>query len=491
MSAPAETCDAVIVGSRCAGSAAAIALARNGRKVIALDRAKFPSDTLSTHLLFPAGVSELARLGALERISQLDPPRYREIILTADGAEVRERMTAVDGIDYGICVPRPELDDALVTTARGFGVDVRERCSVEEIVWEAGRAAGVRYRDADGETRTLHAKLVIGADGRRSSVAEMVGANTPYRGSRNERGLAFKYMDDPKVGTEWREIVVQYREGATHGMCFPCPDGRMLVLFMGPAEEIKEFRAGEEKWNRMVAENPALARRIEGATNATKLRSTPDTAAYFRASSGPGWALAGDAGHFKDPVIAQGIRDALRFGRLLGEAAAPVLDDPAKLDAALLSAEKRRDRECQATYHWGNRESRAQPSSPLVVEALRVFGRTSEPDLMDTFNRVRVPERVIHPLIGAKALVRALRRPGADRVALLREAYEETLLDLDVRRERLRGAFRESRPALSERRDYTWPGAPTKAKPAAATVTTTTASEPAESAAPVADAALT
>jgi len=483
-SAVVETCDAVVVGSRCAGSAAAIALARNGRRVVALDRAKFPSDTLSTHLLFPAGVSELARLGVLERITQLDPPRYREIILAAGGVEVRERMTAVDGIDYGVCVPRPELDHALVSTARGFGVDVRERCSVEEVVWEAGRAAGVRYRDADGQTRTLRAKLVIGADGRRSSVAEMVGANTPYRGSRNERGLAFKYMDDPKVGTEWREIVVQYREGATHGMCFPCPDGRMLVLFMGPAEEIKEFRAGEDKWDRMVAQNPLLARRIEGAANATKLRSTPDTAAYFRASSGPGWALAGDAGHFKDPVIAQGIRDALRFGRLLGEAAAPVLDDPAKLDAALLAAEQRRDRECQATYHWGNRESRALPSSPLVIEALRVFGRTNEPDLMDTFNRVRVPERVIHPLIGARALVRALRRPGADRMALLREAYEETLMDIDVRRERLRGTFRDCRPALSERPDWTWPpAAARKARPVPAE---TPAAGPAPDAAAVA-----
>lgn len=469
-SAVVETCDAVIVGSRCAGSAAAIALARSGHRVVALDRAKFPSDTLSTHLLFPAGVAELARLGALERISRLDPPRYREIILAADGVEVRERMTPVDGIDYGVCVPRPELDHALVSTARGHGVDVRERCSVEAILWEAGRAAGVRYRAADGETRTLRAKLVIGADGRRSSVAQMVGADTPYRGSRNERGLAFKYMDDPKVGTEWRETVVQYREGATHGMCFPCPDGRMLVLFMGPAGEIADFRASEEKWDAMVAANPLLARRIEGATNASKLRSTPDTAAYFRASSGPGWALAGDAGHFKDPVIAQGIRDALRFGRLLGEAAAPVLDDPARLDAALLAAERRRDQECQATYHWGNRESRAQPCSPLVIEALRVFGRTTEPDLMDTFNRVRAPERVIHPLIGARALVRALRRPGVDRLALLREAYEETVLDIDVRLERRRGAFRERRPARSERSDWTWPPAAAKAKAPAAAV---------------------
>ena len=462
-----EFCDAVVVGSRCAGSAAAIALARGGRKVVAFDRAKFPSDTLSTHLLFPAGVAELARLGVLERVLALDPPRHSEVMLKVDGVEVRERYTPVDGIDYGMCVPRPELDKALVDTARGLGVDVRERCSVEEIVWEVGRVAGVRYKDADGETRTLRTKLVIGADGRRSTVAGLVGADTPYRGSRNERGLAFKYMDDPKVGTQWRHVACQWRVGDTHGMCFPCPDDRMLVLFMGPAEEIKEFRGDDEKWDRMVAANTDLAERTDGATNPTKLRSTPDTPAFYRASSGPGWALAGDAGHFKDPVIAQGIRDALRFGRLVGEAAAPVLDDPAELDRALVRAERRRDRECQASYHWGNRETRAVASSPLVVEALRIFSRTNDPDASDTFNRVRKPDHVIGPAVAVPALIRALRRPDVDRAALLREARDEVLMDIDIRLERFRSTFRDRRPSRTERPDWTWPPAPAKSKPKA------------------------
>lgn len=91
---------------------------------------------------------------------------------------------------------------------------------------------------------------------------------------------------------------------------------------------------------------------------------------------------------------------------------------------------------------------------------------------MDTFNRVRTPERVLHPLIGLRALARAMRRPGVDRVAMLREAYDETLLDIDVQRERLRGTFRDQRPARIERRDVTWsrtvePARRTEAAPAA------------------------
>ena len=99
---------------------------------------------------------------------------------------------------------------------------------------------------------------------------------------------------------------------------------------MGPAEEIPLFRKDPDgMWERMLAENPLAAERVGDAPNRTKLRSTGSVAAFFRRSSGPGWALAGDAGHFKDPVIGQGMRDAMRFGRLLGEARRRrSIDDP-------------------------------------------------------------------------------------------------------------------------------------------------------------------
>ena len=105
----------------------------------------------------------------------------------------------------------------------------------------------------------------------------------------------------------------------------------MLVLFMGPAEEIPLFRKDPQgMWDRMLAENPLAAERVGDAPNRTKMRSTGSVSAFYRRSSGPGWALAGDAGHFKDPVIGQGMRDAMRFGRLLGEAVAPVVRRPAR-----------------------------------------------------------------------------------------------------------------------------------------------------------------
>ncbi|MGE4424882.1 MAG: NAD(P)/FAD-dependent oxidoreductase [Solirubrobacteraceae bacterium] len=495
-----ETVDVVVVGARCAGSAAAIALARLGRRVVAVDRARFPSDTLSTHVNFPSAVAEVQRLGALARIHRAcDPPRARIARIVADGVSCRNRWDPIDGIDYAQSVPRTTFDAALVDTAREAGVDVRERTGFVDVIRRDGRIVGVRLKGPDGEYE-LRCSLVIGADGRRSSVAAAVGAERPYRGSQPGRGAAFRYMDDPQLGTEWRETVVQFRRLESHTFVFPCPDDRMLVLFMGLPGDVSRFRADPERlWAERVAENPDVADRvggagIDGAGNPTKIRSTTALASFFRRSSGPGWALCGDAGHFKDPVIGQGIRDALRFGRILGETAASVLDDPARLDAALVAVERRRDRECRATYHWGNKESRVTPrTSPLFQEALRAFDGLDVPDpwLARVFDRggtlgsAAYAHRVLGPRRGAQLALRAARRPGVDRRALLREVVEELRIDLDTRLEERRDRFRDALPRRSERPLVEWPErTPGTAAPAArnaaaqATPVATTAGAP-------------
>ena len=453
-----EQFDALVVGARCAGSAAAIALAREGRSVLLIDRTAFPSDTLSTHVNFPSAVAEIDKLGALERVLACDPPQCHYGMVEGDGVRCLERFETVGGIDYGICVPRLFFDQALVETATDTGAELRERTSIASVVWRGGRAAGAILRAADGSESEVACKLLVGADGRRSTVAGLVGAERPYRGSRNGRGAAFWYMDDPKVGTEWRDRLIQLRMGPTHALIFPCPDNRVLCLFMGPAEDIPAFRADPEAmWQAMLEENPAVAERLGGATNFTKLRSTGDFPAFFRRSTGPGWALAGDAGHFKDPIIGQGMRDAMRFGRLLGEGAAVVLDDPRALEAACLAVEERRDRECLATYHWGNRESRIFNVSPLHREVFRAWDLADPPHVLHAFDRVREPHRVLNPLVGARFAARACLRRGADRRAIFAEAAEELRIDRDIWREQLRFRFRSSLPAASERTDWVWP----------------------------------
>jgi menaquinone-9 beta-reductase len=131
--------DAIVVGARCAGSATAIALARAGRRVVVLDRTRFPADTISTHLLFPGGVAELQRLGALERVRALGAPEMPQALVAGAGLEPRGRFTPVDGIDHALCVRRTGLDAALVDTAREAGVEVREGVRVVDLLRERGR----------------------------------------------------------------------------------------------------------------------------------------------------------------------------------------------------------------------------------------------------------------------------------------------------------------------------------------------------------------
>ncbi len=459
-----ETFDVVVVGARLAGCAVAAPLARAGRRVLVLDRMRFPSDQLSTHVLMPVGTSELAKLGALPRILALTPSRVHYVHLEVDGVVCRERVRpAADGIDYGVCVPRDLQDVQLVEAAREQGTDVRERCTVEALLWRAGRVSGVRYREAGGEEREVAATLVVGADGRRSTVSALVGAWRPYRLSRNGRGLVFRYLDDPRAGSVDAETYVQWREGNSFAFAFPTtPAGRLLILLMGHRDEASEARGDPELyWQRKLHEHPGLAVRVAGAPAGSKLRSTGDTPAFFRASSGPGWALAGDAGHFKDPVTGQGMRDAMFAGRTLAEQVLPVLDDPAAVDRATRRWEAARDRECLPAYHFANADTRVERQSPLLRELVRDAGRTESPDLTDVFGRARTPQQVAPPPRLARALFSALWRGERSRWETLTRARTEGRTAVAAELEARAARFRSSRPIIgSDHPGAIWPAAP-------------------------------
>jgi 2-polyprenyl-6-methoxyphenol hydroxylase-like FAD-dependent oxidoreductase len=470
--ATVEHADVVIVGARIAGCATAIPLARAGHKVVVLDRAQFPSNTLSTHGIWPRGIRELHRLGALDNVLALDPPPIRGGVFYHLGYPFRSSFEPLEGgFDYALCIPRTHLDKALVDAAREQGVDVRERASVTDLVWQGERPGGVRYRPSrSDEVREVRAQLVIGADGRRSTVAELVGSK-PYRGSHRGRGFVYWYMDDPKVGTDWRHLGPLFRVRETIVLIGPMPGDRMMVLLMGPASDVARFRRDPQGMlEQVLRENRRFADRIAGATRPTRMFSSAELDAFFRPSSGPGWALVGDAGHFKDPGIAQGIPDSLHHGRCLGEAVAPVLHDPKRLDDAMREWERWRDRRTMSNYHWANRETRIDPEQPLLIEAMRTFWRKGGYfEFGDVLNGQRDYEQVATPWRGMVWTARAMARPGADRRRLWRQAMAEVPIDMSVNAERMLNRFRPSTRRRSERPGWEWPPkrAATAPKPAA------------------------
>jgi len=442
---PVEQVDVVVVGGRIAGNATAIPLARAGRRVLVLERASFPSDTISTHVMFPGGIAELKWLGALERVEAAGAPRCHNVQLSAEGLDVKGTYTPVDGIDYGLNTRRVALDMALVNTSREAGAEVRERCKVLDLVWRGNRVAGVRYTDAEGAEHVVLAHVVVGADGRDSIVASQVGAKK-YKTLPNGRGLAFHYCRDSAESEKffpYRNTIVSWRAGTNSGFVFPNNDYSLTALFMPPKEEIANFRRDAEgTWDRLLSEQPEMSARLAGTEKEGRLRSEGETTAFFRVSSGPGWALVGDAGSFKDPVIAQGIREGLRTGRLLGEAlAAPrVLDNPADVDRATRTCERERDGYVLSTFYWGYKHSRASAPSAVELEFYRQaqtdpqLGR----DLADTFSRQVSPQVLVSIPREVVWTLRALRRPGADRKAILKFVVGEKRLDAALYRDKAR-----------------------------------------------------
>ena len=265
------------------------------------------------------------------------------------------------------------------------------------------------------------------------------GAEDAYRSNPNQRACLFAYWEDPR--TELRQVAAQWREGPELGTAFPCDGGLTLVLLMPPAGPRERIHADPQaEYERAIGAIPGLGERLRGCTQATKVRFATDLPSYFRRSSGPGWALPGDSGHFKDPVTAQGIRDALRYGRRLGEEAAPVLDDPAALDRALAAWERERERDCLEAYQWTNKLARAEAMTPIEAELYRDMAARPEGarELLDVFSRIRRPAQVLSARRGAALAGRALARRGADRPAALRALGRGLLDELRDRVERLR-----------------------------------------------------
>jgi 2-polyprenyl-6-methoxyphenol hydroxylase-like FAD-dependent oxidoreductase len=313
--------DAVVVGARCAGSATALLLARAGMRVLLLDRAHPSRDTLSTHALMRAGVLQLDRWGVLPRIVAAGTPPVR-----ATTFHYGERTETV-ALKTPLYAPRrPVLDTALLDAAVEAGVEARFGATVVDVErGPSGRVVGVRYRtrgERGAEERTARAALTVGADGLRSVVARAVDAPTTWQG---RAASACLYGYRPAAAAEGYEWF--YRPGRAAGI-IPTNEGQVCLWTALPAARFAQVRAAglpavyADGLAGMRPElDDVLAALGVGADRTGPLRGFPGEPAVLRRPHGPGWALVGDAGYFKDPLTAHGITDALRDAELLARAA--------------------------------------------------------------------------------------------------------------------------------------------------------------------------
>lgn len=297
--------DAIVVGARCAGSPIAMLLARHGHRVLVVDRATFPSDTVSTHLLHPPAVAALRRWGLLDEVLATGCPAIDTYSFDFGPVTIAGTpLPADDGQSRAYAPRRTVLDKILVDAARDSGAEVREAFTVDELIAEGGRVAGIRGHDADGTPLEMRAQVTIGADGVHSPTAKAVGARE-YNTKPVLQWGAYTYWRDLPV--DGFEIFVRPDRGWG---ALPTNDGLTLVVVGWPADEAAAYRADVEgNFLKTLDMAPDFADRMRGATRVERFHigGVPNV---WRQPYGPGWVLVGDAGYAKDPITAQGIRDA-------------------------------------------------------------------------------------------------------------------------------------------------------------------------------------
>lgn len=328
--------DVVVVGARAAGAATALLLARSGVRVLLLDRAKYGTDTLSTHALMRGGVLQLRRWGLLDRVIEAGTPGVRRVTFRYTGQVVRLAIKSSYGVDALYAPRRTLLDPILVDAAAAAGAEVRFATTVTDVERDSsGAVTGVIGRDREGRTFTEPTQLVVGADGIRSTIASLVGARVERTGT-GASATTYGYWPNPRVeGYEWN-----FRPDATSGV-IPTNGGQVCVFASATPHRIG--RGGARCLAEILAEtDPDLAARLT-ALPPPPMRTFTGLPGYVRRSWGPGWALVGDAGYFKDPLSAHGLTDALRDAELLARAISAVVVDGADESNALAHYQATRD----------------------------------------------------------------------------------------------------------------------------------------------------
>jgi 2-polyprenyl-6-methoxyphenol hydroxylase-like FAD-dependent oxidoreductase len=352
--------DAIIVGARCAGAPTAMLLARRGYRVLLVDKATFPSDTISTHIIWPHGAEILDGWGLLEPLAATGcPPVARRILFDVGPFALRGGPVDTNAGRGGYCPRRTVLDTLLVDAAVAAGAELREAFTVEQLLRDGDRVIGIRGHSRSGGSVDERARITVGADGMHSLVARAVEA-PEYDAKPALTTNYYSYYS----GFEAEDLEMYVRDHQAVG-CFPTHDGLTLIAVLWPASRFQDVRGDVDRHVREVlVSTPTVAERLRTATRAEKWSGTAGVRNYFRRPFGPGWALAGDAASNKDPITAQGISDAFIDAEGLVAALDAGWSGRRDLDAALAAHQEKRDRRMKPLYEFTCQLALLEPPPP-------------------------------------------------------------------------------------------------------------------------------
>jgi flavin-dependent dehydrogenase len=362
--------DVVVVGARCAGSPLAMLLAQKGYDVLAVDRAHFPSDTMSTHFIQSPGMARLAQWGLVDRLFATGCPPITKLTLAVDDGPKMEMDAPPRPGMPGLASPRRYvLDKLLVDAAREAGAEVREGVTVTRPITEAGRVAGIEGYTNEGPFRA-EARFVVAADGRNSALAETFGAE--FRKLHPEKAVGYySYFENVDF-----EGIYLHVAGNVFCVAFPTHDDLLTIAVAWAGRDVKEVRGDiEGEFLRTLDSLGDFGAKVRAGRRTERYVGLADISNFLRKANGPGWALAGDALYFKDPAPADGISDAFRCAEYLSETLDEILSGRAAEDEAFSRFEERHD----------------EYALPLLDQTVKLTAEeTTAGDAMDTFIAIRM-----------------------------------------------------------------------------------------------------
>lgn len=367
--------DVIVVGARCAGSPTAMLLASKGYKVLLTDKATFPSDIMSTHFIHPRGVALLKRWGLLEQVAASNCPPVTKGTIDSGSFSLVSEILPIDGVAAAYVPRRKILDKILVDAAVQAGVELREGFSVRELLMEGDRVTGIHGQSAGGPLVTERATIVVGADGMRSLVAQQVQSPEYNRVAPLTCGYYTYWSGVPMEGVE-----LYPREGCTL-VGFPTNDNLTCVVVVWSHQQFPTIRTNvADQYRKTLQLAPSLAQRVRNGRQEERFVGTADLPNFFRKPYGPGWALVGDAGYHKDPVLGHGISDAFRDTELLATAIDEGLSGRRPLQNALAYYERQRNEEAMPLYELSIQFAELKPPSDQMQQLFNAL-RTNQTEL--------------------------------------------------------------------------------------------------------------
>jgi flavin-dependent dehydrogenase len=289
-----------------------------------VERAGRGVDTVSTHGLMRAGVLQLSRWGLLDRVVAAGTPAItRTVFHYSDGGDVQVSIRPSPGVAALYAPRRTLLDRILVEAAEEAGAEVLHDTAVTSLLHgRDGRVQGVVARDRSGVRRPLAATLTVGADGIRSVVAQQTGAPTIRQGT-TASAFLYRYVR----GLDRHSYEWAYGDASAAGL-LPTNDGATCVFVSTtPERMVRLRRSGHEQTFVTLLRSgaPGFVDRVLATEDWSAMKGWAGVPGHVRHSWGPGWALVGDAGYYRDPITTHGMSDGLRDAELLADAVLDVL----------------------------------------------------------------------------------------------------------------------------------------------------------------------